>query len=37
MIHPMGPSLPLLKSLPSQVPTAPFVHLSALWIQVTGT
>ena len=33
----MGPSLPLLKSQPSHVPAAPFVRLSALWIQITGT
>lgn len=33
----MGPSLPLLKSQPSQVPAAPFLRLAALWIQITGT
>jgi len=33
----MGPSLPLLRSQPSQVPAAPFLRLSALWIQITGT
>lgn len=30
-------TLPLLRSRPSQVPAAPFVGLSALWIQITGT
>ena len=30
-------TLPLLRSRPSQVPGAPFVRLSALWIQITGT
>jgi len=33
----MGLSLPLLRSQPSQVPAAPFLRLSALWIQITGT
>jgi len=30
-------SLPLLRSQLNQVPAAPFVRLSALWIQITGT
>lgn len=30
-------TLPLLKTGPGQVPAAPFVRLSALWIQITGT
>ncbi len=30
-------TLPLLERRPQRLPTAPFVGLSALWIQVTGT
>ncbi len=33
----MGSSLPLLRSQPSRIPAAPFLRLSALWIQITGT
>jgi MoaA/NifB/PqqE/SkfB family radical SAM enzyme len=33
----MAAPLPLLDADPAQAPTAPFLGLSALWIQITGT
>src|SRR5262249_48713771 len=37
LTHAMAPSLPLLEPHPSRAPAAPFLRLSALWIQITGT
>ncbi len=33
----MASSVPPSRSYPDHVPAAPFVRLSALWIQVSGT